>query len=92
MKGLNISFSQEVFIKGFELFEGRVAWRFSKLDLSFLEEEEAGDEAGLSSIEANLSLAMLATEVPEPTLEVPEPAESIPTSPAIVPPEVVDLE
>ncbi|EHA8586430.1 hypothetical protein COCNU_scaffold000363G000020 [Cocos nucifera] len=40
---LNITFSQETFIKGFELYEGKVVRRFPELDLSFLKEEEAND-------------------------------------------------
>ncbi|KAG1358573.1 hypothetical protein COCNU_08G000190 [Cocos nucifera] len=86
MKDLNIAFSQETFIKDFELYEGRVARRFFELDLSFQKEkEEAGNKVGPSSTWTNLSSV-------EPTVEVPEPAESIPTSPAATPPEVMDLE
>ncbi|EHA8588129.1 hypothetical protein COCNU_scaffold004181G000020 [Cocos nucifera] len=40
MRNLNIKFDQEAFIKGFELCEGKVAHRFPKLDLRFLEEED----------------------------------------------------
>ncbi|EHA8587632.1 hypothetical protein COCNU_scaffold002861G000010 [Cocos nucifera] len=93
MKDLNIAFSKEVFIKGFELCKGRVARRFPELDLGFLEEEEeVGDEAGPSSTGANLSLVEPAMEVPEPTSEVPKPTKRILTSPVAAPPEVVDLE
>ncbi|EHA8586850.1 hypothetical protein COCNU_scaffold001055G000010 [Cocos nucifera] len=49
IKDLNIAFNQKAFIKGFELYEGRIARRFPELDLDFLEEEEIGKEAGPSS-------------------------------------------
>ncbi|EHA8586813.1 hypothetical protein COCNU_scaffold000979G000030 [Cocos nucifera] len=91
MKDLNIAFSQEAFIEGFELCEGRVARRFPELDLSFLGEEEAGKKVGPSSIEANLSSTKPIAEVLEPAMEVPEPTESTPVSSATAPLEVVDL-
>ncbi|KAG1338495.1 hypothetical protein COCNU_04G008010 [Cocos nucifera] len=78
---------------GEKMVESKVAWRFPKLDLSFLkEEEEIGDKAGLSSTGANLFSVEPTVEVPEPTSEVPKPIESVPTSPTTTPPEVVDLE
>ncbi|KAG1334183.1 hypothetical protein COCNU_03G003020 [Cocos nucifera] len=93
MKDLTIAFSQKAFIKGFELCEGKVAWRFLELDLSFLEKEEAvGEEAGPSSTRADLSFVEPTMEVPEPTSEVPEPTESAPTSSTTAAPEVEDLE
>ena len=47
MRDLNVQFGQEAFIKGFELFQEKVARKFSELDLSFLG-EESEDEAGPS--------------------------------------------
>ncbi|EHA8587534.1 hypothetical protein COCNU_scaffold002525G000040 [Cocos nucifera] len=55
MKDLNITFSQKAFIKGFELYEGRIVQRFFELDLGFLEEEEIDEEVGPSSIRADPS-------------------------------------
>ncbi|EHA8588727.1 hypothetical protein COCNU_scaffold006501G000010 [Cocos nucifera] len=85
MQNLNVEFGQEAFIKGFELCEGRIARRFSKLDLSFLEEEEDDVEVGPSNAVVNLSLDEFASGPSESTAEVlklvrkPEATESDPT-------------
>ncbi|EHA8587749.1 hypothetical protein COCNU_scaffold003121G000010 [Cocos nucifera] len=72
MKDLNIAFSQKAFIKGFELYEGNVAQKFSELDLSFLE-EELDKEMGPSNATADPSPAKVVFESSEPTAEVLEP-------------------
>ena len=97
MKDLNIVFGQKAFIKGFELCEGRMAQKFSELDLSFLK-EEPDEEAGPSSTAANPSPAEPTPSPSEPTTKVCKPAqepkavESTPTSSAATPPKVEDLE
>ncbi|EHA8588389.1 hypothetical protein COCNU_scaffold004971G000010 [Cocos nucifera] len=72
MKDLNIAFGQEAFIKGFKLCEGRMARRFPKLDLSFLE-EESDEEAGPSKAAANSSPIEVVPDSSESTVEVPKP-------------------
>ena len=47
MRDLNVKFSQEAFVKGFELYEEKVAKKFFELNLSFLDEAPK-DEAGPS--------------------------------------------
>ncbi|EHA8589542.1 hypothetical protein COCNU_scaffold010768G000010 [Cocos nucifera] len=90
MWNLNIEFGQKAFIRGFELFEGRVARRFLELDLSFLEEEEEDVDAGPSNAVVDLSFDELAFGPSEPAAEVlepiwkPEAAESDPASPSEV--------
>ncbi|EHA8587252.1 hypothetical protein COCNU_scaffold001707G000010 [Cocos nucifera] len=63
----------EAFIKGFELYEGRVAWRFPELDLNFLK-EEPNEEAGPSGAAADSSPTEVVPNSSEPTVEVPKPA------------------
>ncbi|EHA8588720.1 hypothetical protein COCNU_scaffold006459G000030 [Cocos nucifera] len=74
MKDLNIALGQKAFIKGFELYEGRVAWMFSKLDLNFLE-EEPDEEAGPSGAAADPSLVEVVFESSKPAVEVLEPIQ-----------------
>ncbi|EHA8589058.1 hypothetical protein COCNU_scaffold007842G000010 [Cocos nucifera] len=74
MKNLNIAFAQQAFIKSVELYEGRVVQRFSKLDLEFLEEDNA---------EARPSEP--ATKAPKPVQEF-EAAETAPASSTTIPP------
>ncbi|EHA8589124.1 hypothetical protein COCNU_scaffold008112G000010 [Cocos nucifera] len=69
MWNLNIEFSQEVFIKNFELCEGRIAQRFPEFDLSFLEEEDDVD-AGPSNTIVNLSFDELTSRLSESTADV----------------------
>ena len=45
MKDLHVQFGQDAFIKSFELCQKKVAERFSKLDLDFLD-EASDNEAG----------------------------------------------
>ena len=45
MEDLKVQFGQDTFIKGFELCQEKVAGRFPKLDLGFLN-EASDDEAG----------------------------------------------
>ena len=66
MRDLNVQFGQEAFTKGFELYQEKVASKFSELDLSFLEEFE--DEAGPSSV---------ATAVAAPASSSPPPAPEV---------------
>ena len=57
MRELNVQFGQEVFIKGFELCQEKVARKFSKLDLGFLvekSEDEAGPSPATTAIAAPL--------------------------------------
>ena len=49
MEDLKVQFSQDAFIKGFELCQEKVAGRFSELDLGFLD-EASDDEAGPSKV------------------------------------------
>ncbi|EHA8589299.1 hypothetical protein COCNU_scaffold008928G000010 [Cocos nucifera] len=74
MKDLNIAFGQEAFIKGFELYEGRVVWRFPELDLSFLK-EESDEEAEPSEAAADSSAIELVPDSSEPVVEVPKPTQ-----------------
>ncbi|EHA8588084.1 hypothetical protein COCNU_scaffold004067G000020 [Cocos nucifera] len=74
IKDLNIAFDQESFIKGFELCEGRVAWRFPELDLNFLK-EESDEEAGPSGAAADSSPAKVVPDSSEPVVEVPKPVQ-----------------
>ncbi|EHA8588326.1 hypothetical protein COCNU_scaffold004776G000010 [Cocos nucifera] len=75
IRNLNVEFNQKVFINGFELYEGRMAQRFSKLNLSFLEEEEDDVEAGPSNVVVNLSFNEPASDPSEPVAEVPKPVQ-----------------
>ena len=69
MRDLNVQFGQEAFTKGFELCQEKVASKFPKLDLGFLEESE--DEAGPSP-------AATATAAPLPgTSSSPTPASEV---------------
>ncbi|EHA8587229.1 hypothetical protein COCNU_scaffold001668G000010 [Cocos nucifera] len=72
MKDLNITFGQKAFIKGFKLYEGRMAQKFPELDLNFLE-EEPDEEAGLSGAVADPSPIEVVFESSMPTVEVFEP-------------------
>ncbi|EHA8587407.1 hypothetical protein COCNU_scaffold002109G000010 [Cocos nucifera] len=98
MQNLNVEFGQEVFIKDFELYEGRVARMFSELDLSFLEEEEDYVDVGPSSAIVHPTFENLASGPSEPIAKVPEPvqkpeaAESDLAPPSVIPPEVEILE
>ncbi|EHA8587458.1 hypothetical protein COCNU_scaffold002266G000010 [Cocos nucifera] len=74
MKDLNITFGQKALIKGFKLYEGRVARKFSVLDLSFLK-EEPNKEAGSSDAVVNPSLIKVVFESFELAIEVPEPMQ-----------------
>ncbi|KAG1365731.1 hypothetical protein COCNU_12G007310 [Cocos nucifera] len=69
MKDLNIAFGRKAFIKSFELCEGRMAQKFSKLDLSLLE-EEPNEEMGSSSAAADPSPIEVVFESSEPAVEV----------------------
>ncbi|KAG1370929.1 hypothetical protein COCNU_16G000230 [Cocos nucifera] len=98
MRNLNVEFSQEAFIKDFELCEGRVAQRFPKLDLSFLEEEEDEVDMGPSDavvdppfIEPASSPSESAVEVPK-LVRGPKVVESAPAASSIAPIEVKILE
>ncbi|KAG1361341.1 hypothetical protein COCNU_09G008040 [Cocos nucifera] len=71
MKDLNIIFGQNVFIKDFKLYKGRVARRFSKLDLRFLK-EEPDEEAGPFGAASDPSPTKVVFEPFEPTVKVPE--------------------
>ena len=64
MRDLNIKFNQEVFNKGFELYEDRVVSKFSKLDLGFFYEGDPKDEVEPSIIAVDLPLVELANEEP----------------------------
>ncbi|EHA8588767.1 hypothetical protein COCNU_scaffold006570G000010 [Cocos nucifera] len=72
IKDLNIAFSQKAFIKGFELYESRMARKFSKLDLNFLE-EEPDEEMGPSNAVTNPSPTEVVFESSELAIEVLEP-------------------
>ncbi|EHA8587067.1 hypothetical protein COCNU_scaffold001368G000010 [Cocos nucifera] len=97
MKDLNIAFGQQAFIKDFELYKGRVARRFPKLDLRFSEEED-DVEAGPFDVAVNPSSVELASGLSEPATEAPEPVQkfeavkSARASSATIPPEVEILE
>ncbi|KAG1360728.1 hypothetical protein COCNU_09G001910 [Cocos nucifera] len=97
MRNLNVKFGQEMFIKGFELYEGRITRRFSELDLRFLEKKD-DIEAGPFDAAVDPSFAKLASGPFEPTAEAPKPvraseaAESPPAPPSATPPEVEILE
>ena len=70
MRDLNVQFSQEAFIKGFELCQEKVARKFSKLDLRFLG-EESEDEAGPSPAATAIAAPSPGTpNSPTPTPEV----------------------
>ncbi|EHA8587215.1 hypothetical protein COCNU_scaffold001583G000040 [Cocos nucifera] len=75
MRNLNIVFGQQTFIKGFELYEGRVAQKIFKLNLSFLEEDDTDEEAGPSDVAASLTPIEPASCPLESTMEMPEPAQ-----------------
>ncbi|EHA8587696.1 hypothetical protein COCNU_scaffold002990G000030 [Cocos nucifera] len=76
MRNLNVKFSQQAFIKDFELCKGRVVRKFLKLNLSFLEEEEAIDgEAEPSTAAVDPSPTGAVVEPFELTIEEPEPSE-----------------
>ena len=51
MEDLKVQFGQDAFIKGFELYQKKVAGRFPELDLGFLD-EASDDEAGPSEVAA----------------------------------------
>ncbi|KAG1365009.1 hypothetical protein COCNU_12G000090 [Cocos nucifera] len=72
MRDLNIAFSQKTFIKDFELYEGKVARRFSELDLEFLEEDD-DKEVGPSDAVIDPSSVEPTFDSSEPTVETPEP-------------------
>ncbi|EHA8586355.1 hypothetical protein COCNU_scaffold000208G000030 [Cocos nucifera] len=97
IRNLNVEFGQEVFIKGFELYEGRVAWRFFELDLKFLKKED-DIEAGPSDVAVDPSFAKLASDPSEPSVEASKPVraskavESAPAPSFVAPPEVEILE
>ncbi|EHA8591126.1 hypothetical protein COCNU_scaffold033979G000010 [Cocos nucifera] len=74
MKDLNIAFGQKMFIKGFELCEDRVVWKFFELDLSFLE-EEPNEEAGSFGATADPFLTEVVFESFELATEVPKPMQ-----------------
>ncbi|EHA8588212.1 hypothetical protein COCNU_scaffold004407G000010 [Cocos nucifera] len=87
----NIVFSQEAFQKGYELYEDRVARKFSELDLGFLYGDVSNEEARPSIVvtdpypaEAALEPSKLAIKASKPMLElkvVPE-ALSSPAAPS----------
>ena len=90
MMDLNISFSQEAFQKGYELYEDQVAGKFSELDLGFLYGDISDEETGPSTIAADPCLVEVALEPSEPTIEALKPmlelkvvskAPSSPTAP-----------
>ena len=70
MRDLNIQFGQEAFIKGFELYQEKVARKFSELNLSFLG-EESEDEVGPSPATTTVAAPLLGTpSSPTPAPEV----------------------
>ncbi|EHA8586220.1 hypothetical protein COCNU_scaffold000109G000010 [Cocos nucifera] len=93
MRNLNIKFGQKMFIKGFELYEGRVAQMFPKLSLSFLKEKEDDVDVGPSNAVVDPTFNELASDPSEPIVEVsklirePEVVESDLALPSVVPPE-----
>ncbi|KAG1338312.1 hypothetical protein COCNU_04G006180 [Cocos nucifera] len=97
MKDLNIAFGQKMFIKGFELCEDKMTWKFLELDLNFLK-EEPDEEVGSSSTTADPSPVELGPSSSEPIVEAHEPAQepeqakSTPTSSTATPSEVENLE
>ena len=72
MTNLNVEFDQEVFIKGFELYEDRVARRFPELNLSFLEEEKDEADVGPSDAAVDPPFVESVFGPFESTAEVPE--------------------
>ena len=70
MRDLNVRFSQEAFIKGFELCQEKVARKFFELDFSFLG-EESEDEAGPSPAATAAAAPLPGTpSSPTPAFEV----------------------
>ncbi|EHA8588358.1 hypothetical protein COCNU_scaffold004870G000010 [Cocos nucifera] len=97
MKNLSIEFDQEAFIKNFKLYEGRMARRFTKLNLSFLKEEDDVD-VGPSNAVVDPSFDEVTSGPFEPTEEAFEPiwkpkaVESPPAPFSIATPEIEILE
>ena len=70
MEDLQVQFGQDAFIMGFELYQEKVAEKFSELDLGFL--DEASDDearpskvtAGPTPVETSSATAATATDLP----------------------------
>ncbi|EHA8587327.1 hypothetical protein COCNU_scaffold001895G000010 [Cocos nucifera] len=90
MEDIKIAFSQEAFLKEFEVYMRRVAKKFSNMILDFLT-EEPGDEAGPSNTSASSPIAEPDPETSEPTVATPKlapetkVAKNVPTSSITVP-------
>ncbi|EHA8587441.1 hypothetical protein COCNU_scaffold002240G000010 [Cocos nucifera] len=101
MEDIKIAFAQEAFIEGFQIYLGRVAKNFSKVDLDLLM-KESDDRADPSSLRVGVILTDVPSssivgailEAPKLVIAMPEPAhgsdtnEDASTSPMVELPEV----
>ena len=80
MEDLQVQFSQDAFIKGFEFCQEKVIERFSELDLGFLD-EASDDEAGPSEVTTGPPPARTSSTAAAATTDLsraPSPSTSVP--------------
>ena len=82
IRDLNIKFSQAAFIKGFELCQEKVVEKFSKLNLSFLN-EASDDEVGPSEAATGLPLAGTSSTVVATVIDLPGAPSSSTSAPEV---------
>ena len=85
MEDLKVQFGQDTFIKGFELYQEKVAGRFFELDLDFLN-KTSDDEAGPSEV----TVSPLPIETSSTAVAVADDLSGTPT-PSTFAPEVRNL-
>ncbi|XP_073100770.1 uncharacterized protein [Elaeis guineensis] len=76
MRDLNVKFSQDAFIKGFELCQEKMVKKFLELDFSFLDEASEDQARPSPTVAATAAPLPRTPSSPTPTLECP--AEVLP--------------